>query len=455
MNKSYLTRGALLLFGTFALGTFEPSLAATGPCDIYKDGGTPCVAAHSTVRALFGAYSGVLYQVKRASDKTTKDIGVVTPGGQADGTAQDAFCKGTTCGITKVYDQTGKGNLLDYQGPGSPVGGTSNVLVPSNATAESFSLSGQKVYPLYIALGNSYWHDGSKTGIPLGAAPEGVYMVTSGTHYNSGCCYDYGNSETDRKADGAGAMDAVYFGSSCWFSGSTNPNYKCTSGSGPWVQGDLEYGIFAWNQSSTWNTKQVSFPNKYVTALLKNNGTTKFALKGGNVQGGALTTLWDGGLPQYYNPMKKQGAIILGSGGDCCNTNSNGSIGTFYEGAMVSGYPTDATDLAIHANISAAGYGSTTPMGVLDPSRAAPSSFRYDPLTSRATIHVGLERDGQVDMDVVDPRGRRVAVIAQGSMSAGGHDLTWDARRITAGVYFARLHLYGRTALTETFVVGG
>ena len=36
-------------------------------------------------------------------------------------------------------------------------------------------------------------------------------MVTSGKHYNSGCCFDYGNSETDRKADGAGAMDAINF----------------------------------------------------------------------------------------------------------------------------------------------------------------------------------------------------------------------------------------------------
>ena len=36
------------------------------PCDIYAAGNTPCIAAHSTVRALFGAFSGALYQVKRA-----------------------------------------------------------------------------------------------------------------------------------------------------------------------------------------------------------------------------------------------------------------------------------------------------------------------------------------------------------------------------------------------------
>jgi hypothetical protein len=55
--------------------------------------------------------------------------------------------------------------------------------------------------------------------------------------------------------------------------------------------------------------------------------------------------------------MRKQGAIVLGSGVDFCLNYSNLSFGTFYEGAIVAGYPTDATDNAIHANIVAAGYG--------------------------------------------------------------------------------------------------
>jgi hypothetical protein len=51
--------------------------------------------------------------------------------------------------------------------------------------------------------------------------------------------------------------------------------------------------------------------------------------------------------------MKKQGAIILGIGGD----NSNGSQGTFYENCMTSGYATDEVDAAVQANIVAVGYG--------------------------------------------------------------------------------------------------
>jgi hypothetical protein len=313
------------------------------PCDLYAGGGTPCVAAHSTTRALFAAYTGDLYQVRRSSDNTTRNIGVLARGGAADAAAQDSFCANTSCVITWVFDQSGHGNDVGYQGPGG-VGGSDTA---AGATRESLTVNGGKAYSLYINAGNSYWRDGHSSGVPTGSAPQGVYMVTSGTHVNSGCCFDYGNSETDRKADGAGAMDAIYFGTSCWFGG--------CSGSGPWVQADLEYGLYP-GGSSSWNPNQRAFTSKFVTAMTKNNGTSRFAIKGANAQSGGLTTLWDGSLPNGYSPMKKQGAIILGSGGDCCNGNTNQSIGTFYEGAIVSGYPSDATDNAVQTNITAAGY---------------------------------------------------------------------------------------------------
>ena len=338
--------GALLTLGTLVGG--GPARAATSqPCDLYAAGGTPCVAAHSTVRALYGAYHGNLYQVRRSSDNATLNIGVLTAGGTADAAAQDSFCAGTACVVTVVYDQSGHGNDLWYQGSSAVPGSTQSS--PAKASTEPLTVGGNKVYSLYINPGNSYWRDGHLTGVPTGTAPEGMYMVTSGTHVNSGCCFDYGNSETTRKADAAGAMDAINFSTSCWFGG--------CSGSGPWVQADLEWGLYP-GGSQSWNPNQRAFPNPYVTATLKNNGTSRFAIKGSNAQSGNLTTLWDGALPSGYNPMKKQGAIVLGSGGDCCKPGggANLSAGTFYEGAMVAGYPSDATENAVQANIVAAGY---------------------------------------------------------------------------------------------------
>jgi hypothetical protein len=64
------------------------SLVAAGPCDLYSSGGTPCVAAHSTTRALFSSFSGSLYQVKRGSDNTTTNISPLSAGGVANAAAQ-------------------------------------------------------------------------------------------------------------------------------------------------------------------------------------------------------------------------------------------------------------------------------------------------------------------------------------------------------------------------------
>src|ERR1035438_954373 len=58
-------------------GSNVPPPRPKGPCDIYTAGGDPCVAAHSTTRALYASYNGPLYQVLRQSDGKTLDIGVV------------------------------------------------------------------------------------------------------------------------------------------------------------------------------------------------------------------------------------------------------------------------------------------------------------------------------------------------------------------------------------------
>src|ERR1700748_1166209 len=106
--------------------------ATQGPCDIYASGGTPCVAAHSTTRALYASYNGPLYQVRHASDSTTTNISTLSAGGYANAAAQDSFCAGTTCVITEIYDQSGHGNNLTQAPAGGAAGGPDNL---ANATA--------------------------------------------------------------------------------------------------------------------------------------------------------------------------------------------------------------------------------------------------------------------------------------------------------------------------------
>jgi len=318
-----------------------------GPCDIYESASTPCVAAHSTVRALFRSFSGNLYQVRRASDKTTKDVAVLSPGGYANSATQDTFCAGTTCTISEIYDQSAQANHLTVTPPG---GWLANGGTEAKATAAKITVGGHAVYGVYTtgsfdeAVGGVGYRNNKTKGLAIGDQPEGIYMVASGKHYNQYCCFDYGNAETNNKDNGPGTMEALYFGNSTqWGKG---------SGTGPWAMADLEDGVFAGGSFAAPATN-TSLVVTFVTAMLGGKAGS-FRLKGGDAQSGTLKTMYDGARPSGgYNPMRKEGAIVLGVGGD----NSHTGEGTFFEGCITAGYPSDASDNAVQANIVAAGYG--------------------------------------------------------------------------------------------------
>ncbi|MFJ9250888.1 MULTISPECIES: arabinofuranosidase catalytic domain-containing protein [unclassified Streptomyces] len=349
-----------------AIGELSPVAAGTLSCDAYGYNGFPCVAAHSTVRALYSYYGGPLYQVQRASDKATTDILPLSAGGYANAATQDSFCASTTCVITKIYDQSPEWNDLTVEGAGGAGGADHG----ADAAALPVTVNGHKVYGVDI-VGQTGYRDNSTTGIAVNGQAEGMYMVASGTHVNSGCCFDYGNAETSTTDTGNGHMDAVNLGTECYFG-------PCT-GSGPWVEADLENGLFSGGNGS--DTDNAGNSSKFVTAMLKNNGQTTYALKGGNAQSGSLSTWYSGPLPTRggYVPMKQEGAIVLGTGGD----NSNASIGSFFEGVMTQGYPTDAADNAVQAGIVAAGYDGNSNGAPPAPSAAAPSA------AGQAVVHDG------------------------------------------------------------------
>ena len=345
-----------VLFASFAFLCCGAAagLAARGPCDIYATGGTPCVAAYSVARALYGSYDGALYAVNRSSDGEVLDVHVAAPGGFADAAAQDAFCASADCTMLRIYDQSPRGNDLAI----APGGGTrlpfdkrSKADRGCNASAAPLKAGGagaeRAVYAARFDEGMGYRND-TTSGVATGDQPETMYMVVDGRHYNSACCFDFGNAETDRRDHGGGTMEAVYFGSSA---GSlSHPG----SGKGPWVMADLENGVWAGNGTTpAGNAGNTPVEAEFAVAMAKGNGGAGFALKGGDAQAGGLRTLYDGARPRRYGKtMKLQGGIILGIGGD----NSHGAVGTFIEGAMTAGYATDEVDDQIYANIAAVQY---------------------------------------------------------------------------------------------------
>jgi non-reducing end alpha-L-arabinofuranosidase len=358
-------------------------LRPQGPCDIYATAGTPCAAAHSTTRALYATYNGPLYQVLRQSDGKVLNIGVVQassspvadPGGYADAAAQDKFCAGTYCWISIIYDQSPKHNDLT-QAPrggfsGPALGGFNNLPIADMAP---ITISGHKVYGAFIEPGMGLRHNDAK-GTAVDDQAQGQYWVVNGKHFNSGCCFDYGNAEIDSRDDDNGTMETLYFGNATpWYSG---------QGDGPWIMTDQENNLVGCvNQDGSKGCPNLpSIPWRFVTAIGKGE-PHHWASMGGDAQKGDLTVMFDGPrVNPTYDPMRKQGAILLGNGGD----NSDGSQGTFYEGAMTAGgtFPSNATDQLVQANIVAARY-DLAPLS-LAPASTAPATApqTFTPKSSR------------------------------------------------------------------------
>ncbi|CAG6395874.1 arabinofuranosidase catalytic domain-containing protein [Actinacidiphila cocklensis] len=84
---------AALAAGLLVNGTTTSQAAGSLPCDIHQSGGTPCVAP------------------------------------------QDSFCSGTTCLITAIYHQSGRGNDLTQAPPGGAAAGPDNLATGAGSPA--------------------------------------------------------------------------------------------------------------------------------------------------------------------------------------------------------------------------------------------------------------------------------------------------------------------------------
>jgi len=255
------------------------SAVNAGPCDIYK---ARCCSQH------------------RLSLARRQDIKPLTAGGIADAAAQDTFCQGSKCVISIIYDQSGKDNRLASV-PGGGAKKTSDD--PAQFDRLPITINGQKAYGVWIDSGMDYRND-KPTGVATGDDAEAMHVVADATHFNGGCCFDYGNAETTNMDDGPATMEALHLGN-----------------------------IRVWGRGSWRISKTASFPD----GLGSVPGRYAQGPIGWHLRVEArecpVMTAYDGARPKGYEVMKKQGAIILGIGGD----NSNGAVGSFHEGVMVSG----------------------------------------------------------------------------------------------------------------------
>jgi hypothetical protein len=320
-------------------------------------------------------------------DDATMNVGVLRRGGYANAAAQDAFCRRTSCVVARIYDQTPDRNDLVPQGPTTALySNTTFAHNPVSATALPIVAGGHPVYGLKFQSGSPLglpcptaltcignhgeaYNNGHVRGrgIAVDGQPESVYGVFGGTYSGSDCCFDFGNSEVKGTDDGNGTMDALNFSRDCWDA--------CGPNRGPWLQADLENGMYMTGTPTRGpgsltafiggsfasgdgfccdaTARNLALPFPFVTGFLNNPGSRTFTLKGGNATIGGLETFYSGPTPpgNGYSPMRQEGAIILGSGGDQGTTD-----GEFFEGAMTIGVPSGSAEAAIQANIVSVGY---------------------------------------------------------------------------------------------------
>ena len=81
------------------------------------------------------------------------------------------------------------------------------------------TVMGHKVYGVFIEPGMGLRQDDAK-GTAVDDQAEGQYWVINGLHFNSGCCFDYGNAEIDSRDDDNGTMETAYYGDApSWYHG--------------------------------------------------------------------------------------------------------------------------------------------------------------------------------------------------------------------------------------------
>lgn len=92
--------------------------------------------------------------------------------------------------------------------------------------------------------------------------------------------------------------------------------------------------------------------------------------------------------------------------------------------------------------------GETLPAGTFALGQAYPN-----PARGGTTIRFSLPREGKASLTVYNILGQPMASLVNGTVKAGTHNVSLDARRLTSGIYFYRLEAGGCTATRKLTII--
>ena len=345
----FAARALTLLGATLMIaGPASAQTRQTGPCDLYAAGGQPCVAAHSTTRALYSAYTGPLYQVHAP----------VRQRHQGRRGRRRRLRRRRRAG--RVLRQHA---LPDHEAL-RPVADAQR---PHAGAARRL----QRPRP-----GRVQQLPGRRHGADHGQRPQGLRRLHRAGHgpaqqqpeghrgRRSGRGHLLGHQRPPLQRAAAASTTATPRSTAAttatarWRppTTATPPAGIAAQGPGPWIMTDQENNLVGCVNPGSTSKLCANLPTidwRFVTGIAKGE-PHHWASLGGDAQTGPLTTMFDG--PRDRLDAMTRCASRARSCSATAATTASAPRAPSTRASMTTGYPTDATDRLVQANVAAAKY---------------------------------------------------------------------------------------------------
>ena len=92
-------------------------------------------------------------------------------------------------------------------------------------------------------------------------------------------------------------------------------------------------------------------------------------------------------------------------------------------------------------------------INVIEPGSFTLEAAYPNPFNPSTSLNLNMPVEGYVSVKAYNLAGQVVGVIAEGSMDAGSHTMTWDASSLSSGVYLITAEYAGTVATQKVMLM--
>jgi hypothetical protein len=363
--------------------------------------------------------------------------------------------------------------------------------INSLAVVNNTLFAGSSAGVFFLNEGDTSWSStGLTTNVQALLLSEGTLIAgtTNGVFFSNGLDTSWAQSD-DSNVDFALAA----LGSNL-FVGTDNGVFISNDNGNSWNPTNYEYNAFAFavvgsnlfigddsggvrvspDNGNTWTPVDSGLPLNDVHAFAV-SGNDLFAgttFPPGGVyltnNNGAIWKPANSGLPDttIVNSLFVGGPYLFaGTDSDLFLSSNNGASWRDVSGAMNDSiYPSSISvySFAVSGNTIFAGtqrgvWMSPVPFFAAVGTSAAPATFQLqcypNPVSQSTTISFALPEASEATLTITDAAGRETPILHTQFLTAGQHEVSWDAAKIPSGVYLCRLSYSGQSATQRVVVM--